>query len=376
MRRIFSVLMVGVFVCFWLPATAQDEPPVVAYGVVPAGASFNSLEMESFLAGVTDRLVLFDADVSFVRVNWDEPLPDDLNLQAIGLVPIAVSSGASEIGYFLNQEPTQAISSVLEEPIFPRVALAEEATVDFLSSYILYSLGQCEDALLVLSNYLETDLEHQAFFDMLIGNCAVLSADYETAVESYESLARQSIVDQSPVGVPAAINLAWVYLELEREDDALALMDDLVGLYREVVGGVSLAQILSKRAELHALAFNFDSAIADITEAIELDPQNAVYFKQRGDHIFLIYEWDRVLADYDQALALDPAYADAYFARGVLYYTQGPRPSALEDFERFVLLAPDDPRVPEAEEYIASIETELEALGGEDTGAFGPTGSD
>ncbi len=134
-------------------------------------------------------------------------------------------------------------------------------------------------------------------------------------------------------------------------------------------------------AKVQATAFNFDEAITDITHAIDVatdanlsDATLAALYKQRGDHIFLIYEWDRVLADYNRAIELDPAYADAYFARGVLYYTQGPRPNAAEDFARFVELAhPADARVAEATEYIDSIAAELEALGGSDTGPFGPT---
>lgn len=162
---------------------------------------------------------------------------------------------------------------------------------------------------------------------------------------------------------------------------AIALLDTLTGAAAERPDAwpVQIA-LLRERAALRALAFEFDGAIADITRAIELAEANmlpdaclARLYKQRGDHIFLIYEWDRVLEDYDTAISLDSNYAGAYFARGVLYYTQGPRVETIPDLERFIELAPDDPRVPEAQAYIDSIEVELDALGGDDTGAFGPS---
>ena len=139
-------------------------------------------------------------------------------------------------------------------------------------------------------------------------------------------------------------------------------------------------EALSARAAVRAQTFDFDGAIADITAAIDTAQTAqaspfclARLHKQRGDHIFLLYEWDRVLTDYDTAVTLAPTYADAYFARGVLYYTQGPRTSALTDFEQVVALTPTSPRAAEAQAYIQSIRTELEALGGDDTGAFGPS---
>ena len=64
-----------------------------------------------------------------------------------------------------------------------------------------------------------------------------------------------------------------------------------------------------------------------------------------------------------KAVEADPNYADAYFYRGVLFYTQGPREQALADFERYLELAPDGEHAEEAAKYIENIKVELEALG-------------
>lgn len=164
------------------------------------------------------------------------------------------------------------------------------------------------------------------------------------------------------------------------EKAALHLMDNSV----ETVGddnSLALITPLRDQAKLYALTFRFDAAVANLDRVIALgEGQNvehtalARYYKQRGDHIFLLYEWDRVLADYNHAIMLNPTYAGAYFARGILYYTQGPRAQAIGDFERYLVLAGTDaPQAAQARAYITDIQRELEALGGDDTGAFSPT---
>jgi tetratricopeptide (TPR) repeat protein len=82
-----------------------------------------------------------------------------------------------------------------------------------------------------------------------------------------------------------------------------------------------------------------------------------------------LYEWDSALTDYNTAIELDPAYADAYYERGVLYYSilqtgVELRTDALADFWHYLDLAPDGDKAADAARYVEQIETELEALNG------------
>jgi regulator of sirC expression with transglutaminase-like and TPR domain len=80
----------------------------------------------------------------------------------------------------------------------------------------------------------------------------------------------------------------------------------------------------------------------------------------------LLYEWDRALADYNRALEIDPDYADAYYYRGVLYASvpEGieARQSALDDFARYLELAPKSDHAEDATRYIEEIQAQLDAL--------------
>ena len=62
-----------------------------------------------------------------------------------------------------------------------------------------------------------------------------------------------------------------------------------------------------------------DKAIADFTEAIQLDPKNAKAYIDRGSAYINKGDNDKAIADCNEAIRLDPKNADAYISRGVAY---------------------------------------------------------
>ena len=83
----------------------------------------------------------------------------------------------------------------------------------------------------------------------------------------------------------------------------------------------------------------YAEALKDWTEAIELDPQNALAYEARG-YYFLYYtqNYSDGLADYTRAIELRPSVADNYFYRGTCYLNSGEVELAKEDFERALSL--------------------------------------
>lgn len=121
--------------------------------------------------------------------------------------------------------------------------------------------------------------------------------------------------------------------------------------------------VLVAQAEQHALDNDFDAATTVINLALSVQPENPALYVERGRIRTLLYEWDAVLDDYNAAIDLDPDYADAYFYRGLLYYTMlVDRELALPDFQRVIDLAPGTPNAEEAAQYLEQIQSELEAL--------------
>ena len=78
---------------------------------------------------------------------------------------------------------------------------------------------------------------------------------------------------------------------------------------------------------------DYDRAIADYNRAIELDPKNARYLQQRGVSYHMKGDYDRAIADKTRAVELDPNQASYYYSRGLPYKLKGDRAAARRDFE-------------------------------------------
>lgn len=212
------------------------------------------------------------------------------------------------------------------------------------------------------------------FINFYQANNLIMLGDYDAAINRLENI----IFEDDINGRMEIVNLAWLYVITNRTEDALTLLNDYLDITPELVQNsfktdnwINIYEILPRRAQLYALAFDYDSAIADMDAAIEIaeannasDTQLAELYTLRGEIIFLIYEWDRVLDNFNTALEFDPDYAPAYFQRGILYYTMAQRESALADFQHYLEIAPDGDDAAEAQRYIDSIQIELESLGG------------
>ena len=85
----------------------------------------------------------------------------------------------------------------------------------------------------------------------------------------------------------------------------------------------------------------WEEAIAELDQAIELDPDFASAFVNRGNAYFGLEQYEQAIADYDKAIALDPASAYAYANRGSAYAAVGKRAQAKADYEKALPLASD-----------------------------------
>lgn len=71
---------------------------------------------------------------------------------------------------------------------------------------------------------------------------------------------------------------------------------------------------------------------------------NAAFYLTRGDGLVAARQYDRAIADYTAAIQLKPDFAEAYNNRGFAYYLQGKGEAAIADFTRAIELRPNYPK--------------------------------
>ena len=75
--------------------------------------------------------------------------------------------------------------------------------------------------------------------------------------------------------------------------------------------------IVFNRGNSHIELGNYQAAIEDYTEAIKLDPNDAVAYNNRATSKAELGNYQAAIADYTEALELDPNDAVAYNNRGI-----------------------------------------------------------
>jgi tetratricopeptide (TPR) repeat protein len=89
------------------------------------------------------------------------------------------------------------------------------------------------------------------------------------------------------------------------------------------------------------VAEEMELAVGDYDAAIELDPQYAKAYNNRGNAYASLGNLEQALADYDRALELDESLDLTYFNRGVINYQLQNYEEAIADLEKYLELVPD-----------------------------------
>lgn len=124
----------------------------------------------------------------------------------------------------------------------------------------------------------------------------------------------------------------------------IAWTEQIAGCTRAIeskkYAGRDLARALIFRAKAYGQTGDLDRCLADIEEAIRVDPANAVAVGARGDVHLARKDYERALADYTKAVALDPNNALIFVGRGMARVATHDLDRALADFEQAVRLQP------------------------------------
>ena len=120
----------------------------------------------------------------------------------------------------------------------------------------------------------------------------------------------------------------------DRYDEALADLTRAIELDPERVSAISGRGAVYREME------RYDEALADFTRAMELDPAVVWISGRRGETYRRMERYEEALADFTRAMELDPAVVWIISGRGAVYWDMERYEEALADFTRAMELDP------------------------------------
>jgi len=172
---------------------------------------------------------------------------------------------------------------------------------------------------------------------MARGQRALDTGDYEAARTAYnEVIARE---DPETL-VVAYANRCIANGELDDSDAAVA--DCTAALEaidaHGVPEGVRREEILNNRAVVYIRKRDRESAIADLDEAIALDPEYVEAYANRGRAYNDLDDYARALEDLDKAAELNDQLSDVFGNRAYAHQNLGDLDAAYADYERAIAI--------------------------------------
>src|ERR1700730_16138315 len=104
------------------------------------------------------------------------------------------------------------------------------------------------------------------------------------------------------------------------QDPEAAIIDCTQSITSGKWKGRYLAAYYTNRAAAYHEQGDNNRAIADLNEAIRIDPKFAMAFSNRGNAYNDKGDSDRAIADYNAAIRIDPNFATAFQNRGSAYH--------------------------------------------------------
>ncbi|MDZ8240070.1 MAG: tetratricopeptide repeat protein [Nostoc sp. ChiQUE01a] len=87
---------------------------------------------------------------------------------------------------------------------------------------------------------------------------------------------------------------------------------------------------------------NYEGAIKDFSQLIQLEPKNALAYNKRGDAYYRLGDYEQAQADSSQAILLNPQDANAYYDRGFALYELSKYKEAIADYTQAIKLNAQD----------------------------------
>lgn len=144
--------------------------------------------------------------------------------------------------------------------------------------------------------------------------------------------------------------IGTAYQGLRRFGEAIEAYNEAIRLNSDMDEGT-----IYNRGMCHSQMKEYALALADFTRCLELDPDWAWAFSERGRVYLYLKEYDKAIADGSNAIKYKPNYFHGYLIRAYAYQESGDHKRARVDFENAMKLTQD-------QKLKQQIENELKTL--------------
>jgi tetratricopeptide (TPR) repeat protein len=370
--------LAGMAVFLTAPAFAQATATVHGHVTNPAGQSLNSGDVKF----TKDKTTPFK-DEKFLVV---APLDSNGNYKAVGVTP------GDYFVYVVQNDKVADQLSLTVKPTDTDLTLDDDMT---RAEYINSMTPEARKELEEYKKKNASAVSANQVIAKLNATLKTVRADLAAAVPNKDDVSKDVASMKEAVDAKADVGLLWLTYgdtlqaqgnHLKAEDrkagKSPATDDEVTKSYTDAVDAYNKAVALdsaSAKPNVAGLATDYnqlgnaliqlgknDDAVAAFDNAAKTDPTKAgLYFKNEAAVLFNANQMDAALAAADKAIAADPNQADPYFIKGQALVTKSSvdpttqkltaPPGCIEAYQKFLQLAPNDPKVGQVNAVLASL---------------------
>jgi tetratricopeptide (TPR) repeat protein len=198
------------------------------------------------------------------------------------------------------------------------------------------------------------DKEGLALFEQ--GNALLSQGDYDGALRIFEGFAAKH-----PEVYQAHLNIGTCYLKKEELDKAEAEFKFVLDKVIETQGDLKKDAAASLRAstglgEVYLRRGDFDSAQKYLAQAVDISPQDEAAAYNVGELLFSNQKIDEAIHYLELATQIKKDWPKPYLKLGYVYLNKGDFAKAMENFNTFLSLDPENPEAGQVKTIIETLE--------------------
>jgi len=188
------------------------------------------------------------------------------------------------------------------------------------------------------------------------GNALLNEGQVDEALKIFEEF-----IVKYPDIYPARLNTGLCYMKKEDWDRAEAEFNFVLDKIKQISGDYrgdpfSSVKALSGLGEIYIKKNDFDKALGFFKQAVEISPEDEATAYNVGNILFSNQQVDEAIRYFELSASIRPDWPKPYLKLGYACVNKGEYKKAIDNFNKFIELDPQNPEVPHVKNIIAAVE--------------------